>query len=137
MKKLNFPLEVYTFQIDIVGHLSNIIYIEWMEIGRIKLLEAMGLPVTELTKNDIFPVLVNTNITYKQPIFFGDKITAETWISKLNEASAIVEFRFYKNDGILAATGNQKGLFITGITGKPFRLTPEYCIPFEKYLIES
>jgi len=136
MKKLNFPLEVYTFQIDIVGHLSNIIYIEWMEIGRIKLLEAMGLPVTELTKNDIFPILVNTNITYKQPIFFGDKITAEVWISKLNEASAIVEFRFYKNDGILAATGNQKGLFITGSTGKPFRLTPEYRKPFEKYLVE-
>lgn len=135
MNKLKFELEVYTFQIDIVGHLSNIIYVEWLEIGRIKLLEAMGLPVTELTKKDIFPILVNTNITYKQPIFFGDKVTCEAWISKLNEASAIVEFRFYKNDGILAATANQKGLFIIGSTGKPFRLTSEYRKPFEKYLI--
>ena len=135
MNKLKFELEVYTFQIDIVGHLSNIIYVEWLEIGRIKLLEAMGLPVTELTKKDIFPILVNTNITYKQPIFFGDKVTCEAWIAKLNEASAIVEFRFYKNDGILAATANQKGLFIIGSTGKPFRLTEEYRKPFEKYLI--
>ena len=54
MNKLNFELEVYTYQIDIVGHLSNIIYIEWMEIGRLKLLEAIGLPVTELTKKDVF-----------------------------------------------------------------------------------
>lgn len=135
MEKVSFEIEVYTFQIDIVGHLSNIIYIEWMEIGRLKLLEAMGVPVAELTKNDIYPILVNTNITYKKPIFFGDKVNAEVWISKLNEASAVIEFRFFKNDKILAATGNQKGLFITGLTGKPYRLTAEYRKHFEKYLI--
>lgn len=136
MNKLNFELEVYTYQIDIVGHLSNIIYIEWMEIGRLKLLDAIGLPVTELTQRDTFPILVNTNITYKKPIFYGDKIKAQVWISKLNEASAIIEFRFYKNDDILAATGNQKGLFITGKTGRPYRLQIEERKLFEQYLIK-
>ncbi len=137
MNKVKFDLEVYTYQIDIVGHLSNIIYIEWMEIGRLKLLEAVGLPVVELTKKDIFPVLVNTNITYKNPIFFGDKVRAEIWISKLNAASAIMEFRFIKNDGILAATGYQKGLFITGSTGKPYRIPNEDRKLYEKYLLET
>ena len=136
MNKVNFELEVYTYQIDIVGHLSNIIYIEWMEIGRLKLLEAIGLPVIELTKKDIFPILVNTNITYKKPIFYGDKVRAEIWISKLNAASAIIEFRFIKNDGILAATGYQKGLFITGSTGKPYRIPKEERMLYEKYLLD-
>ena len=136
MNKVNFELEVYTYQIDIVGHLSNIIYIEWMEIGRLKLLEAIGLPVIELTKKDIFPILVNTNITYKKPIFYGDKVRAEIWISKLNAASAIMEFRFIKNDGILAATGYQKGLFITGSTGKPYRIPKEERMLYEKYLLD-
>jgi len=136
MNKVKFDLEVYTFQIDIVGHLSNIIYIEWMEIGRLKLLEAVGLPVAELTKKDIFPVLVSTNITYKQPIFYGDKVRAEIWISILNAASAIMEFRFIKNDGTLAATGNQKGLFIKGSTGKPYKIPKEERILYEKYLLE-
>lgn len=137
MKKVKFELEVYTFQIDIVGHLSNIIYVEWMEIGRLKLLEAIGLPVAELTKKDIFPVLVNTNISYKQPIFYGDKIRAEIWVSKMNAASAIMEFRFIKNEGILAATGFQKGLFITGSTGKPYRIPNEDRKLFEKYLLDA
>jgi len=136
MNKVEFELEVYTYQIDIVGHLSNIIYIEWMEIGRLKLLEAVGLPAIELTKKDIFPVLVNTNITYKQPIFFGDKIRVEIWFSKLNAASAIMEFRFIKNDGALAATGYQKGLFIKGNTGKPYRIPNEDRMLYEKYLLE-
>jgi len=137
MSKLKFDIEVYTFQIDIVGHLSNIIYIEWMEIGRLKLLEAIGLPTVELTKRDIFPILVNTNITYKNPIFYGDKIDAKIWISKLNAASAIMEFSFTKNDGVLAATGYQKGLFINGNTGKPYRIQKEERILFEKYLLEA
>lgn len=137
MSKLKFDLEVYTFQIDIVCHLNNIIYIEWMEIGRIKLLEAIGLPTVEITKRDIFPILVNTNITYKNPIFYGDKIDAKIWISKLNAASAIMEFSFTKNDGVLAATGYQKGLFINGSTGKPYRIEKEERILFEKYLLEA
>jgi acyl-CoA thioester hydrolase len=136
MNKLEFDLEVYTYQIDIVGHLSNIIYVEWMEIGRLKLLEAMGMPVTELTKKSVFPILVNTNITYKKPIFYGDKIKVEVWISKLNAASAIIEFRFYKNGETLAATGNQKGLFINGDSGTPIRLPIEDRKLFEQYVID-
>ena len=137
MKKVTFDLEVYTFQIDFVHHLSNIVYIEWMEIGRLKLLEAAGLPAQELEKSKVFPVLVSTEITYKQPIYYGDSVTAEVWISKLNLASAIIEFRFYKNNDILAALGNQKGLFINGETNKPFRLTAEHRSKFEKYLIRE
>ena len=137
MNKVKFELEVYTYQIDIVGHLSNIIYIEWMEIGRLKLLEAVGLPVVELTKKNVFPILVNTNITYKSPIFYGDKVRAEIWISKLNAASAILEFRFIKNDGILAATGYQKGLFINGKTNKPYRIPKDEVKMFDKYLLEA
>lgn len=137
MKKLKYKLEVYTYQIDFAHHLSNIVYIEWMEIGRLKFLEAIGLSVQELEKSKIFPVLASTEIAYKQPIYYGDSITAEVWISKLNLASAIIEFRFYKNDSILAATGSQKGLFINGETKKPFRLTAEHRSKFDEYLISE
>jgi len=137
MQKLKFDLEVYTYQIDFVHHLSNIVYIEWMEIGRLKLLEAIGMPAQELEKSGIFPVLFSTEITYKQPIYYGDTVDAEVWISKLNLASAIIEFRFYKNEGILAASGSQKGLFITGETNKPFKLTKEQRNKFDKYLLRK
>lgn len=137
MKKLKYNLEVYTYQIDFAHHLSNIVYIEWMEIGRLKLLDAIGMHIQELEKSKIFPVLASTEISYKQPIYMGDTITIETWISKLNLASAIMEFRFYKNDGILAAIGSQKGLFINGDTKKPFRLTAEHRSKFDEYLINE
>ena len=64
MKKVIFEESVYTYHIDFAGHVSNIVYIRWMEIGRSKLLEAAGLPVQELLKKGIVPVLVSTEITY-------------------------------------------------------------------------
>ncbi len=132
--RVKYELEVYTYQIDIVHHLSNIVYIEWMEIGRIKLLEAMGLPIEELEKRGILPVLVETRIRYRRPIYFGDKVYGEIWISELGAASAILQFRFYKNEGELAAEGWQKGLFINTETKKPHRLSSEERNKFEAFL---
>ncbi len=137
MSRIKYNLEVYTYQIDIVHHLNNTVYIEWMEIGRMKLLEAMGLPVEEIEKSGILPVLTETHIRYRKPIYFGDKVYAEIWVSKLGAASAIMSFRFYKNDGILAAEGWQKGLFINTETKKPHRLTPEERKRFEAFVEEE
>ena len=134
MAKVKYDLEVYTYQIDIVHHLSNIVYIEWMEIGRIKLLEAMGLPIEELERRGILPVLTETQIRYRKPIYFGDKVHGEIWIGELGAASAILNFSFYKNGNILAAEGWQKGLFINVETKKPHRLTNEERERFEKFL---
>jgi acyl-CoA thioester hydrolase len=68
MQKITVNLEVYTYQIDFAGHVSNIVYIQWMEIARIKLLEAIGLPTHEIAKAGFIPVLVQTEISYKQPL---------------------------------------------------------------------
>jgi hypothetical protein len=44
MQKIFYDLEVYSDQIDSMGHVNNPISIHWMEIGRTKLLEAVGMP---------------------------------------------------------------------------------------------
>ena len=32
MKKVVFDLPIYTYQIDFAGHVSNIVYLQWMEM---------------------------------------------------------------------------------------------------------
>lgn len=138
MQKLIFIEMIYTYHIDIVGHLNNIVYIQWMEHGRMKLLDAIGLPVTELSNDEgILPVITNTNITYKKPFFINNSVKIETWVSQLNNASAILEFRFYNENDELCATGHQKGLFINKKTMRPARITDKHREAFEKYLIEE
>lgn len=83
MNKIVFEQEIYTYQIDYVGHLSNIVYIEWMEIGRTKLLEYIGLTFEKMEKENIAPVLSETEIKYKKSLYLADKIKIEVWVSEL------------------------------------------------------
>ena len=131
---ISFELEIYTYQIDFANHVSNIIYIQWMEIGRTKLLEAVGLPVPQIAQQGFLPVLVHTEIFYKQPLFLSDRVCLKLWLSELKGASTRVEFRFYNAKETLVALGNQKGLFVDQKTQRPRRLEPHQRKLFEPYL---
>ena len=118
--------------------MNNAVYILWMENGRVRLLEEMGLPVTEIAeKAGIVPVLTETRIAYKRPLFLNNEATIEIWISELNNASAIMEFRFYNETGELCASGRQKGLFIDRKTKRPVRLTGSTREAFERFAGED
>lgn len=137
MNKVTFELSIYTFQIDFMKHVSNIVYIQWMEIGRTRLLEAIGMPVEKIAEQGFGPVLVESHIAYKKPLVIGDQVKVETWFSELAQASAWLEYRFYNGKGELAAIGRQRGIFVDMVTGKPRRLSPEERPRFSPYLIEA
>jgi acyl-CoA thioester hydrolase len=135
MKKIQIHQEIYTYQIDFAGHVSNIVYIQWMEIGRLKLLEAVGMPVAKLTRDaGIFPTLSRTEIQYKKPLFLGDTVQIDIWLSRLKNVSAVMEFRFYNGRGKLTTSGRQTGLFLDGTTHKPCRLSEQQRASFTVYL---
>jgi acyl-CoA thioester hydrolase len=134
MQTICFELEVYSFHIDFIGHVNNIVYIQWMEIGRTKLLEAIGLPTHAILNQGFVPVLVQTNITYKVPLFLGDRVRIELWLSELRNASAVMQFRFYNAKGTLAAEGWQKGLFADRQSMRPRRLRAEERALFLPYV---
>ena len=126
MKKFGTSFEIFTFHIDFSGHVSNIVYIQWMEITRLKLLEETGSSVQEMAKSKgVIPVLVDTQISYKKALYFGDTVRVEAWFSELRPASAWVEYRFYNPNGELAATGRQKGVYLHRDSLRPYRLTTE------------
>lgn len=137
MHKLLFDLEIYTYQIDFAGHVNNSVYIHWMEIGRLKLLEAIGMPIHEVLKQGIAPVLIETNIIYKLPLYLGDRVQAQMWLSELRNASAVMQFRFYNGDQVLSAEGVQKGLFVDAKTMRPKRLTSAERSSFSPYLTQA
>ncbi|MDH4261744.1 MAG: acyl-CoA thioesterase [Spirochaetia bacterium] len=137
MATIKFEIPVYTFDIDFNGHVSNIVYIQWMEIGRLKLLEAVGLPISKIVEDGFGPLLVETSISYKKPLFLSNVATIELWLSEIGKASAWIEFQILNEKGELAAMASQRGLFINYKSGKPHRITSEDRARFELYLIDN
>jgi acyl-CoA thioester hydrolase len=137
MKKFNLDLSIYTFDIDFAGHVGNNVYLQWAEMGRCKFLEEAGFPIKAVMTSGIVPVIVNTNITYKKPLYLGDQVSLQFWLSKLEKVTHVIEFRFYNGDGILAATAHQKGVFVNTETLRPAVLSDDIRALFLPYLHDS
>jgi acyl-CoA thioester hydrolase len=137
VEKIQFEPAIYAFHIDFLRHVSNIVYIQWMEIGRSLLLDAVGMSVAQISEQGFGPVLVETAISYKEQLRLGDRVQAEVWLSELSNASAWMEFQFRTGAGKLAATGRQRGAFIDLATGRPRRLSAEERSRFLPYLADE
>jgi acyl-CoA thioester hydrolase len=132
---VRFCEQVHTFDIDFAGHVSNIVYVRWMEIGRLKLLEAAGLPVERIVSDlGLLPTLIETKIRYLKQLFLGDTVTVELYLSRLKHVSAIIEFRFYNQKTVLVAEGSQTGLFIDAKTHRPIPLSRAVHQQFVRFL---
>ncbi len=135
MKKLNLDLSIYTFDIDFAGHVGNNVYLQWVEMGRCKFLEAAGFPIQMVVaKSGIIPVIAQTHIAYKKPLYLGEKVLLTLWLSRLEKVTHVIEFRFHNGAGALAATGYQKGVFVNAQTFKPSALSDDLRALFEPYL---
>lgn len=89
---LAVPVTVRTFDIDFAGHVSNIVYLQWLEIARTELLEAVGLPVPAILEAGFAPVVARTVIDYRRPVVLGDPVTVHLGLSRLRALSAQLEF---------------------------------------------
>ena len=136
MAFLTIEPEIYTYDIDFNNHVSNISYIRWMEVGRLKLLEKIGMPVHEIEKQGFAPVLARTEISYKKPLLLGDNVRVEVGISKLRRISGTLVFRFICGDEIVAE-GEQDALFISVETRNVYRLTEDQRRRFEACLAKE
>jgi acyl-CoA thioester hydrolase len=132
-RSVEIDLDIYTFDIDFAGHVSNITYIRWLEIGRLELLVDAGMPTPELLAEGLAPLLVRTEIDYRLPLRLGDPVHMSLDLAELRAASATIDFRITSN-GRLAATARQLGIFVRTDTGKPARISPERRTRFMPYL---
>jgi len=135
-EKVVLTQPVHTFQIDINDHVNNAIYVEWLEIGRIRLLEATGLSIESLHERGYHPILVETWIQYREPVFYPDTVRIEVWVSGITHVSAWIAFHiFSEKTGKLVARAKQRGVFVTADTNKPYRLQDDDKAGFARVLL--
>jgi acyl-CoA thioester hydrolase len=132
-RTVEIDLDIYTFDIDFAGHVSNITYIRWLEIGRIQLLNDVGFQTHDLLESGLAPLVIRTEIEYRLPLKLGDPVHMSLDLVELRAASATIDFRIMSNDQ-LAAAARQLALFVNRDTGKPSRVSPEFRERFSPYL---
>jgi len=66
------PIKVETYDIDLAGHVNNIVYIKWLEVLRTGLLKLNG-SFKELIQNGYYLVVISTNIIYRKQLKIFDE----------------------------------------------------------------
>jgi len=135
-KTVELDIEIYTFDIDFAGHVSNISYIRWLEIGRLRLLTDVGLPTESLMGEGVVPVVFRTEIDYLSPLKLGEPVHLSLHITELRAATATLAFRITSHEQ-LAAKAVQHGVFLHADSGRPRRIAPEVRARFTPYVDED
>ena len=92
--EVQVSLRVKPYDIDVVGVVSNIVYVRWMEDLRLAMLDAY-LPLDEQMADGIVPAILKVEIEYKRAIRLHDDVIATMWLSGLEKLrfEVTAEFR--------------------------------------------
>ncbi|MCK5916683.1 MAG: acyl-CoA thioesterase [Deltaproteobacteria bacterium] len=71
-------ITVRSTHIDVMGHVNNAKYIEFLEWGRCDELEKLKIDIWDMVKRGLGFAVVNLNISYRKEAFAGDILTIKT-----------------------------------------------------------
>ncbi|MFW5688348.1 MAG: acyl-CoA thioesterase [Spirochaetota bacterium] len=111
---------VKTYDIDFAGHVSNIVYIRWLEDLRFALLETY-FPLQPAMEAGVAPVLTRTEIDYRSAIRLFEPVVGRMWAGKTGAYRMDLHARFLVGDRICAEV-RQQGVFASLETGRPARI---------------
>jgi len=106
---------------DPYGHANHRAYFEWFEDARNRYLEAIGLG--ELRPDRPGPVLAETNIRYRRPLAYGDRVLVTARTVRLGHTSLEMEYAAW-HDG-LVAEGRAVLVLLVNSTGIKVPIWPE------------
>lgn len=123
--------EVKTYDIDFAGHVSNIVYIRWLEDLRLALLEEY-LPLKPQLDAGYAPILVRTNIQYRRAIRLFEPVVGRMWVQSVGSARVILASHILVHDEVCADV-IQEGVFAGLDNGRPMRVPNELRRVFESW----
>jgi len=127
---VNIHFTVKTYDIDAAHHVSNIVYIRWLEDLRFRILEEY-LPLDRLMEKSLTPVILRTEINYIQAVKLFDNPTGMMWMEKLENLRFYLAAEFTVG-GKVVCDARQTGVFIDIEKQRPSRIPPELLKIFKE-----
>lgn len=116
------------FDTDCGGVVHNIAYLRMIETCRTRLAALMGMNLRGMLEGGVFPVVVRTEIDYRQPARLGDWLVIDGRLAELGRARFWCEFEIRRESGgPVLITSRQALALVRMPDGKPLRLPAEWA----------
>lgn len=122
------PLRVQSYDIDVAGIVSNIVYVRWLEDLRQAFCDA-HYPIREMMARGFIPALGSTHVEYKRAIRFGDRVVGRVWFEGFRGQRWNFGFEILVNDET-SAVARQTGVLISLADAKIQVIPPDMVEKF-------
>lgn len=108
--QLKIDLDIKSYDIDIAGHVNNIVYVRWLEDLRNLLFNKL-FDFPNVINEKYYPVVVSTNINYRKQLKLFDKPIGIIELASINHGVIFFDARIELNNQIIMEA-NQKCVMI-------------------------
>ena len=118
--------------IDVLGHVNNVMYIQWMQDVAAAHIERLGLGLAQYLELKHAMVAVEHHVQYRKAALEGEEIILRTWLDDINALYSFRQYAFYRpNDQSILFVGNTKWACIEITTGRPKRMSPSFTHAYQ------
>ena len=131
-------IDVRFADVDAMGHVNNAVYLTYCEMARIRYwTDVTGEPIAHGHVGAESLILAEARITYRAPVFHGERVTVESRATRLGRSSFVLEHRMTASlpddSPRLVATSESVMVRYDYASERPTRLGPAFVAAIERY----
>ncbi|MEC7118818.1 MAG: thioesterase family protein [Pseudomonadota bacterium] len=119
-------------QIDGLGHVNNVVYLQWVEQVAWQHSQALGLDLAAYQRLDAAMVAREHHLTYLAACFALEVIELRTWLAERDAVNLYRHYQFVRvSDERVVFEGSTRWVCIRLSTGRPMRMPTEFCQAYQ------
>ena len=122
------------YELDPYRHVNHAVYVQYFEVARIEMLEAIGFGIDKMADDGTTIVVTEIRTRFVAPAMLGDQLVVESEVAEIRRASTVWHQRILR-DGQLIASQEVTAAAL-GENGRPVRITPEFRAAIEQFAVE-
>lgn len=128
----DLKIKVKTEHIDVLGHVNNVVYVQWMQDVASAHIETLGVGLDQYLEMKHAMVAVEHHVQYRKAAMLDDDIILRTWLYEINALYSFRQYAFFNaKDRSLLFTGNTKWACIEIASGRPKRMSPTFIQAYQ------
>ena len=124
--KFSIQLRVRYGETDQMGYCYYGNYAEYLEVGRVESLRALGMSYRSLEENNIMLPVAEFTIKYHSPAKYDDLLTITTQITRITAARIFFDYTITNEEGKIICTAQTTLVFVDKENKKPIQAPEEF-----------
>lgn len=124
---------VRQYELDLLGHVNNAVYLNWVEQVAIEHVEALGFGREWSLAHGGVWVVREHHVTYHRPVGYGDVVLVTTLPQKIGGVRGVRRTEIHReSDGALTTEVTTHWIWVRTSDSRPTRIPPDLIALFQR-----